>query len=408
VYGIQGDIVLGDTGGSSIDFKDQDAVVVFEDRVEGASTNTPFKFSGDHSATGTFSLELGVAVSTGDDESGSNGVIFKNANPVAQPITFDFSDADIEDVFIYGGSLTGLRTGTIAFGADATNSISHHLSGVQFSDCIQVDTGKTVVRNSAFIGYSGSAGALFWDADTNVKNCQFLGNSRGIEMTLVTNQIYDNLSFAGNTFDTHLNNGGTDIDVAKNNGSNPTSQTNTGGGTITYTSAAVTALVHVEDPDAVDLQNARVYLHALDGTGPLPFQDSVTISRSTTTATVTHTAHGMITGDKVVIKGITDKTEDNNGVKTITVTGVNTYTYVTTDAGSTSYTGAIVSTWVAIEELTDVTGDADIVRSFSADQPVEGRVVMSTNSPRYKPFDIAGTISQTDGLTINVQMILDE
>jgi hypothetical protein len=108
VYGIQGDILLGDTAGNSIDFKDQDAVVIFEDRVEGTGTNTQFKFNGQHSSTGTFSLELGVVVSSGDAESGRNGCIFVSANPTGQPVDFDFSDSDIEDVFIYGGLLNSM------------------------------------------------------------------------------------------------------------------------------------------------------------------------------------------------------------------------------------------------------------------------------------------------------------
>lgn len=45
IYGIQGDILYGDTGGSSIDWKETEAVVIFEDRVQGTGTNTAFKMS---------------------------------------------------------------------------------------------------------------------------------------------------------------------------------------------------------------------------------------------------------------------------------------------------------------------------------------------------------------------------
>ncbi|GAF70301.1 unnamed protein product, partial [marine sediment metagenome] len=109
VYGIQGDILFGDTGGNSIDWKETDAVVIFEDRVNGSGTNTNFQFSGQHSSTGTFRVELGVVVSSGDDEAGRSGVAFVSANPDNQPVDFDFSDSDIEDVFLYGCTLTNLR-----------------------------------------------------------------------------------------------------------------------------------------------------------------------------------------------------------------------------------------------------------------------------------------------------------
>lgn len=180
------------------------------------------------------------------------------------------------------------------------------------------------------------------------------------------------------------------------------------GDTVNIVIDPVATLVHVDDNEGVDLQSARVYLTASDGLGPLPYQDSVTITRATTVATVAHTAHGMETGDKVVIKGITDKTEDNNGTHAITWIDANSYSYVTDNSGSTSYTGTIVSTWVSLDEDTDVNGDATVSKTFTGDQNVTGRVRKSTASPRFKTFDIAGTISSSAGLTINVQLILDE
>jgi hypothetical protein len=179
VYGVQGDILFGDTGGSSLDWKESDSVVIFEDRVRGAGTNTAFQLSGQHSATGTFRTELGVAVSSGDTESGRSGLTFISANAANQPITFDFSDTDIEDVFLYGCTFTNLQGGTIAFSDDATNGISHHLSGCTFSGCSQIDTGTTVVRNCRFANTADTGGALLWGTNTDIKNSQFLGNTTG-------------------------------------------------------------------------------------------------------------------------------------------------------------------------------------------------------------------------------------
>ncbi len=181
------------------------------------------------------------------------------------------------------------------------------------------------------------------------------------------------------------------------------------GCTVTVVIDPVTTSVNVKDENSANLQNARVYLKAADGTGPLPYQDSVTITRSGTVATVSHTAHGMEVGDKFSLKGITDKTEDNNGVQTVaTVPGANSYTYTTTDSGSTNYTGSITSTWVALEGLTDASGNISLSKTYSSNQPVDGWVRKSTSGTRYKSFDIAGTINSSSGLAINVKMVVDQ
>ena len=122
----------------------------------------------------------------------------------------------------------------------------------------------------------------------------------------------------------------------------PASSSNIGidsaGITVTVVTGAVTATVTAKTDTGDPIQSARVHMRASDNTG-LPYGDAVTISRTTTTATVTHTAHGLNTNDKVYLRGISDKTEDN-GVQQITVTTANAYTFTTTDSGSTSYTGS--------------------------------------------------------------------
>jgi|GEM_PF-1840554 len=207
VYGIQGDILFGDTAGNSIDYKESDAVVIFEDRVRGTGTNTAFKFSGQHSATGTFSVELGTVVSSGDSMSGRNGNTFVNANPANQPVDFDFSDSDIETVLLYGCSFLGLQ-GTIAFSADATNGPNHDIAGCTFSNCSQVALGRVFTRNCSFIGYTPDTdGALLWNANIDIKNCSFLGNTDGtndphaIEHDTAGTFSYSGMTFSGNDYD---------------------------------------------------------------------------------------------------------------------------------------------------------------------------------------------------------------
>jgi hypothetical protein len=66
---------------------------------------------------------------------------------------------------------------------------------------------------------------------------------------------------------------------------------------------------------------------------------AATITRSTTTATVTSTAHGYTTGDKVNIRGAAQS--EYNGDFTITVTGADTFTYTVSGSPATPATGTI-------------------------------------------------------------------
>lgn len=70
--------------------------------------------------------------------------------------------------------------------------------------------------------------------------------------------------------------------------------------------------------------------------------DTVTITRSGSTATVTHTAHGFITGQQVKIAGADQSAY--NGIQTITVTDANHYTYTVTGSPATPATGTITAT----------------------------------------------------------------
>lgn len=142
--------------------------------------------------------------------------------------------------------------------------------------------------------------------------------------------------------------------------------------------------------------------------GPFPVEEVVTITRSATTATVSHTAHGMATNDKVLIEGITDKEQDN-AVHQITVSDANTYTYTTTDSGSTSYTGTITSTFVLLEGLTDSgTGVLTVSRVYSSDQPFTGWTRKSTSAPYFRQADLNGIVSSSDGADITAVMVSDE
>ena len=119
-----------------------------------------------------------------------------------------------------------------------------------------------------------------------------------------------------------------------------------------------------------------------------------------------HTAHGLDTGDIVVIRDA-DQPE-YNGPKSITVTGVNGYTYTVTGSPDSPATGTIISSGAILSGLTDVSGNISATRGFALATPVKGTARKSTASPRFKDAPRSGTVSTTTGLTINVRMTLDE
>ena len=158
--------------------------------------------------------------------------------------------------------------------------------------------------------------------------------------------------------------------------------------------------------DGSNIEDANVIVRPLDGTGPLPFEDTVTITRVSTTATVAHTAHGLATNDLIEIVGAVET--EYNGVQTITVTGTNAYTYTVSGSPATPATGTITGTAVIIKGLTNASGIVSNTRSYGSDQPIVGWARKSSGSPYYRTGAIAGDISSSAGLSVTVQLATDE
>jgi hypothetical protein len=178
------------------------------------------------------------------------------------------------------------------------------------------------------------------------------------------------------------------------------------GANVTIVSDPVTVKVTVTDVDGELVSSARVHLRASDGTGPFPYQDSVTISNSGTTATVTHGSHGMATNDKVLISGA--GYDANNGVHQITRNDDGEYEYTMgSSPGDGSVSGTIICTFVALEGLT-VAGVVSTSRVYSTDQPVTGWARKSSASPYYKTGPLSGAVDSTDGYNNTAVLTADE
>lgn len=178
------------------------------------------------------------------------------------------------------------------------------------------------------------------------------------------------------------------------------------GCTVTFISDPVTISVTVQEADGTVIPSARVFLKAANDTGPFPYQESVSISNSGTTATVTHTGHGLATNDKVLIEGAS--LWQNNGIFSITKTSDNAYTYTLPEAPGSSPTGTITSTFVALHDVTGVGGTVSASRVYPSDQPVIGWARKSSSAPYWKEGPLGGTVDSLTGIPLTAILSPDE
>lgn len=405
-YGCQGPLTFGDAGTATNSyFEDSGAVVVFENWNIG-DDKYYLNVEGNTGSTNSFVL---------------TDVSIQSAGP---GVTCDFAAGFVNTLTLTGVSFVSLLN-TITF-SNSADASGHDVTNCIFNNCGQIDPGDVTFEQNTILSSSigADSGAVLLDADGSANWSDLFFSSAGtghaIEITAAGSYTLTNVSYTG-------------YNVASL-GSNPTASSgstdaiiyNNSGGTVTLTIAgtgqnvsvrnaassdtvvifgAITKQVTVVEADGTPVEDAVVFLKAANGAGPFPFEESVTIANVTTTATVTHTAHGLATNDYVDIKGAS--LWQNGGVHQITVTTVNAYTYTITAPGS-SPTGTITSTFVALSGTTNASGVLSMTRVYASDQDVTGWARMSTSPPFFKTGPINGTISSTTGFSGAAVLIEDQ
>jgi hypothetical protein len=284
--------------------------------------------------------------------------------------------------------------------------------GCTYRRCGQITLGGSTM-NGCLITNSTAAIALACGSDlSTLSNTDFVSDGTGhaIEITGGTSHTLTGITFTGYA-SSNGSTGNESVYVNISSGSvtiyaDSTFSYRTAGASVTIIAGSVTTLVTVTTESGSAISGAAVALYAANGTGNLPYQDTVTIANSGTTATVTHTAHGMLTNDKVLIEGAS--LAANRGVFTITVTDANTYTYTMASTPGSNPTGTITSTWAALYSTTDANGQISMSRVFSVDQPVSGWARKSTSAPYYKTGPISGTIDSGTGASLTALLLSDE
>jgi len=292
-----------------------------------------------------------------------------------------------------------------------------------FRRCGQITANDASFAGTNFDSSSVAAdsSALVWDVNTDpssdLSGCNFVKGTNAhhaIEFgtTSPTSMTLTNVTFSGfnasngqNDSTLHIKRTTGTVTITISGGSTPTYKSD--GATVVIVTSSRTIKAIVQEADGTKISSARVLLKtAEDATGGFPYDDTVTIVNSGTTATVTHNSHGMLTNDKVVISGAS--LNPNNGVFTITRIDDNSYSYTMGSAPGSSPTGTIKCSFVFLEGTTDGSGEISMSRAIGAEQDVIGWARKSSSSPYFKEGPISGTVVTTGNTTLTAILSPDE
>jgi len=397
VYFGYGELQLGN-GATTTWFKMDGEVLVF--------TDSPV-------ATGLFAVR---GEGSGCRVNIANSVIRSAGTGDANRFGLDMDDTNLVSCSITGSFL--VRAGASAFKSGQT------ITSNVFLDCSQIAAGGADFTGTVVSGYEGTTATAAMLYDVNADPDGELDDMEFTKGTATTHAIElgtncpSSITLRGwTTSGYNASNGQNDSTIYNNSGKSVTISVVNGSGNFTYRNGSGASTTMSIDPRTVtvtalttggtEIQNANVFLRTkTGGTGPFPENDTVTIVNSGTTATVTHTSHGMATNDYVLISG--SEYDENNGVFQITVNGVDEYEYTMTSTPSGSPSATIKCWFVFLKGLTDVNGEISMSRVISSDQDVEGWARKSTSSPYYKQGDISGVVSSSGDTDFTAVMASDE
>ena len=195
---------------------------------------------------------------------------------------------------------------------------------------------------------------------------------------------------------------------------NPATTANIGvddaaGISVTVVVDPVTTKVTTIDEDGNAIASARVFLETADSGGGsgFPFEAGVsTLTQAAGTATLTASAaHGLSTGDYVVIRGA--GIEGYNKTAQITVTSTTQFTYTVASGLGSPAGGTPIFSYCPISGTTSSLGVIQSSKTWPAAQGLKGWARKSTSSPYYRQSTL--TVSDASGGSdITALMILDE
>lgn len=231
VFGIQGDIIFGDSGTSDSYFAAYDEVVTAEDT--GAAA---VHIGLEGNSAGTNSFVLGTIVGSGDTAQGRNGCTIMSSGP---NLTVDFAAANFDTVDIFGSKFFN------QIELNLSTNTTHQFIGNVVDQCLTCFPNQCIVRGCTFSNVIPTTGAnsasLVWNSSINIKNCQFLANNdpdgtyiaHAIEHPDAGEFTYIGLTFLTNEADIWFSATSGNLIINATFGSNPTTFTNDSSGDVT-------------------------------------------------------------------------------------------------------------------------------------------------------------------------------
>jgi len=384
-----------------------------------------------------------VGNSTGTNEAYFTTVTFRNTSAEVTP-TLTFNGGNINNLEFDGCIFLDI-TPTFSSAADATG---HSVSGCVFDGCGATDTGDVVFTNNTFsnsaqVTHNGNdmsdskvllstvaagIGALLYnetaDPDGEMDNMTFSQGTNAhsaIEFgaSVTANITLRGIDFTGFGSTDDINgamfkflatSGSLNLNLVGCTTDGAFSVDDSAGITVTVVINPVTEKVNVKNTSGTNIQNARVFVETaeIDAAGEIYEAAVTSLTQSVGTATCTTTAvHGLVTGDKVVIRGA--QPDGYNKVATTTVSSTTVFTYTVDSGLSSPATGTPIVSFVALHGLTDVNGDISASRTWTSAQALKGWArKKNTATPFYKDGNIAYTVDITNGNTTNVVLQSDE
>ncbi len=255
VYYLAGKLNFGTTGQSALTyFKDTNQTVVCKN-FPVATTFYEIKLSGAASFNTTVQMgnyagglaSDGLTIKGAGDLSGTNHSVWTltadASNTVFTAYACSFSELRRASL----NSSSELRSCTLSNFGDVTAS-GALIDGCTFQN---VKTGSPVSGGSALVINSPA------EINSKVTNCKFINCNRAIKITAAGTYTFDNLTFSGNSYDIENSSSGL-VTIQIQNGSNPTTYINTGGGTTSFEASAVLTINIVDAEGNAVTQNCEV------------------------------------------------------------------------------------------------------------------------------------------------------
>jgi len=409
-YQMQGFHSFG-TGAASVTFSDSNKVLFF--RPSGANNLT-----NDAVSTGFNRIEILNAGSSVTWDNISISALGTRARGVFVHTagTVNFTNCQFTDMDTFSFLASATCTGTTFRRCNAVTAPGSTLNNSSIlASTVAADTGALIYNSATdtdgkLDNMTFSKGAAAHHAidfgtsvtgDITLRGCEFTGfdstpDSNGAAFRFLASSGALTLSLIGCTVNGAA---ATESNIAVDDAA---------GINVSLSISPVTTSIHINDEDGNDYtaQDVRVYVIAKDGTGPMPYQDSVTLTHTTTTAHVAHTAHGLKDGQKVLIEGADQ--QDYNGVSTITNVTTNAYDYTMPGDPGTDASGTTIATAVIIDSLTNASGDVSDQRVLSSNQPIIGWARKGSASPYYEEAGIDDEINSSTGFSLTIKLVLDE